>query len=582
MKQWKCKRCGYIHKGDNPPTNCPICGAPASEFILIEDNEIELASDFVQEVDIAIVGSGASALTAAITAFNEGFKVAVFEKDNEFGGTSKRSGGRIWVPNNVKQKAASIQDSSEDALKYMVRLAYPEKYDAGLEYYGVDKLKYDRLKSYVDNASEMIEFLANNEVFKYDMDYSWKQKPYVDYVDHLPDNKGIRGRTVLTFDQDGNPGMGNVLIERLQTYLETKQVLMYVNAKVDDVVIENNKVKGIVVNNELVKVNKGVVFGSGGFSKNNDLMERFQQGTYYGGCASPGCEGDLVKIAEKHAIPLGHMNNAFRAQSMVDVYNHDHNGSSNLFYIIGDSVLEVNKYGKRVMNEKRNYNDRTMKHFVWDEDNAEFPNRLMYLIFDQRSADLWKGFPPMPIDDINESSYIIHGQDIDELVSKLELRLGDLGMLVGRYELDDNFTNNLKETIAKFNEYAKTGVDLEFGRGTTDYDNEYTTFPPTNPGNETWPPKDSKNPTMYPLSDQGPYYCIILGPGTLDTNGGPLTNEYGQMFNYNNELIEGLYGAGNCISGIGRSSYAGAGATLGPGMTYGYLAIKDIKAKESK
>ncbi len=69
----------------------------------------------------------------------------------------------------------------------------------------------------------------------------------------------------------------------------------------------------------------------------------------------------------------------------------------NVFYIPGDSVIEVNRYGLRIMDEKRNYTDRAMVHFVWDPQRAEWTNMLVFMIFDQRTATLWQGFPPYPV-----------------------------------------------------------------------------------------------------------------------------------------------------------------------------------------
>jgi hypothetical protein len=167
--------------------------------------------------------------------------------------------------------------------------------------------------------------------------------------------------------------------------------------------------------------------------------------------------------------------------------------------------------------------------------------------------------------------YIIDGNTLDELAKNTNARLAQLDTKTGGFQLDSSFGENLKKTVARFNEFAKIGVDADFHRGECAYDREWTTFPPTVPSVQ-WPPKDSKNYTMYPLSPNGPYHAIILGAGTLDTNGGPIINHKAQVIDTENKPIPGLYGAGDCIASPTANAYWGGGSTIGPAMTYGYIA----------
>lgn len=257
---------------------------------------------------------------------------------------------------------------------------------------------------------------------------------------------------------------------------------------------------------------------------------------------------------------------------MIEVYLENPEGSGNVFYIPGDSVLEVNKFGRRTMDEKRNYTDRAMTHFVWDPVRAEWTNMLQFLIFDSRTVTLWQNNPPYPAAS-ETPSYLITAKTLDELAVEISKRLAKHAPHTGGFSLSADFANNLKETIVRFNEYAKTGKDLEFGRGDQVYDCEWTTYPPSVQG-IVWPDPASPNYTMYPFSDTGPYYAIILGAGTLDTNGGPLTDGNARVLDWDGKPIPGLYGAGNCIASPTANAYWGGGSTIGPGLTFGCLAAR--------
>ncbi|MBP1745385.1 MAG: flavoprotein, similar to 3-ketosteroid 1-dehydrogenase, partial [Firmicutes bacterium] len=290
------------------------------------------------------------------------------------------------------------------------------------------------------------------------------------------------------------------------------------------------------------------------------------------GCSAPTNTGDFIRMAGEIGAKMGNMAGAFRAESILENVIQYPDGSNNVFYIPGDSVIEVNKYGKRIMDEKRNYTDRTMMHFVWDPQRAEWTNMLVFMIFDQRTAALWQGFPPYPVQGKGEHpQYIISGSSLDELAEGISVHLGSLSEHTGDFRLDPDFLKNLKETIAKFNGFAEKGKDEDFMRGEFNYDREWTTFPPTVPQDE-WPPSGSKNYTMYPMSSVGPYYAIILAAGTLDTNGGPVINRKAQVIDVNGRPIPFLYGAGNCIASPTANAYWGAGSTIGPAITFGYIA----------
>ena len=540
-------------------------------------------SQWKYETDIVVVGSGAAAYSAAITAKSKGSDVIMVEKAPFAGGTTLRSGGGFWIPNNRFQREKGIGDSKEDATRYMARFSFPQLYNPSDPHLGLPEHEYGLISTYYDSAAKAVEYLESVSAVKTLQEINWLGRPQVDYQDHLPENKGIRGRVLYSKDADGKLGYGGELISQLKAWADGHGIPLLLNHRVSKIIREPDgtvigveaTVKGETI---AIRARKGVIFGSGGYTHNKSLMLHFQRGPHFGGCAAPTNTGDFVLMGSAIGAQLGNMAGAFRAEVVLEQVLSDPNGVHNVFYILGDSILEVNRYGKRIMDEKRNYSDRTMTHFVWDPQRAEWTNMLVFLIYDQRTATLWQGYPPLPVQG-QPAPYVISGNTLEELAKNIGIRLTAIATKTGGFTLDEGFAAGLKETVARFNTFAKDGMDKDFRRGDFNYDREWTTFPPTVPGAK-WPPEGTKNYTMYPLSDQGPYYAIILGAGTLDTNGGPLIDAKARVLDTENKPIPGLYGAGNCIASPTANAYWGAGSTIGPALTFGHVAA--LSAIEEK
>ena len=539
-----------------------------------------------QTADVVVVGSGGAAYSAAITARVQGVTVVMLEKGTLPGGTTMRSGGGFWIPNNRFQKQAGIEDKKEDALRYMARYSFPQLYNPDDARLGLPLNEYELLATYCDTASVMLDFMWDNGAIKSIMEINWTGKPQVDYMDHLPENKGIRGRVCYSMGQNGKQAYGGELVRQLKSWADAHQIPLMLGHRVTKI-LRNSRdevigVEATTADNRKVnfRANKAVIFCSGGFTHNQDLMLHFQRGPHFGGCAAPTNTGDFVLMAGAVGAELGNMAGAFRAEIVLEQALSDPGGMHNVFYVTGDSVLEVNRFGLRYGDEKRNYNDRTMTHFVWDSLRAEWSNMLTFMIYDQRTATLWGGFPPLPPPGF-AAPYVISGDNLEELAQNIRTRLTSLASRIGGFNLDDVFAPNLKQTIARFNLYASTGKDEEFHRGEFNYDREWTTSPPTMPG-AIWPPEGTRNYTMYPLSQEGPYHAIILGAGTLDTNGGPLINRRAQVLDTARIPIPGLYGAGNCIASPTANAYWGGGSTLGPALTFGHIAGKNAAVEIDK
>ncbi len=528
------------------------------------------------ETDIIVVGSGAAAYSAAITARSRGAEVIMIEKAEHYGGTTIRSGGGFWIPNNQFQRERGIEDSKEDALRYMARYSYPQLYNREDSHLGLPEHEYELIDAYYDHASEMVEFLDNIGAVKPIQEINWTGQPQVDYQDGLPENKGIRGRVLYAQDSKGKMSYGIELIRQMSAWAEAHNIPLMLNHRVSRIV---KNAEGTVVGVQTITpdgihasffAKNAVIFGSGGYTHDPELMLRLQRGPHFGGCAAPTNTGDFFKLAIEIGAMPANTAGAWRAETVLEQVLSDPAGVHNVFFVVGDSTLEVNRFGLRVMDEKRDYTDRGMVHFVWDPNRAEWTNMLLFWIYDERCATLWGGFPPLPPQGARPP-YVITADTLDSLALLIEERLARLAPHTGGFALDPTFVQNLAATVARYNSYALSGIDEEFHRGSFAYDREWTTFPPTIPGAE-WPPADSKNITLYPLSDTGPYHAIILGAGTLDTNGGPMINGKAQVLDTRGEPIPGLYGAGNCIASPTANAYWGAGSTIGPALTFGYLA----------
>ena len=165
---------------------------------------------------------------------------------------------------------------------------------------------------------------------------------------------------------------------------------------------------------------------------------------------------------------------------------------------------------------------------------------------------------------------MLSGQTFDGLAAAIQNRLTELAGETGGFRLDDSFAANLRDTVATFNGFAVAGVGPDFARGETPA--ELALHGPARPGN------DLPNPTMFPLSEAGPYYCIILGAGALDTRGGPKIDRRARLLDHRDRPIPGLYGAGNCISSPAGQAYWSAGGTLGPAIAFGFIAGREAAA----
>jgi 3-oxosteroid 1-dehydrogenase len=537
------------------------------------------ARRWAQTADVVVVGSGAAGLSAAIAARNAGASVIVLEKAAAAGGTTSKSQGVYWIPNNHHLRAKGKTDAKADAMRYMVRGAYPMLYREGLLRLGIGPRQYELIETFYDNAAPIVQELEASGVTRSAM----VELP--DYQDHYDGTTS--GRSLAPLKPSGEIGLGNELVRQLRTPLDAQKVPFLfrhavtglVRNAVGQVVGVNVKAPdGAVMD---LRARKAVVFASGGFTHNQELMINFQPGPVWGGCAVPTNQGDLIKIGIRNGTKLGNMVNAWRAQLVLESALDAPSVAQDVWQPPGDSMILVNKHGRRVVDEKRNYNERTRTHFAWDAVESEYPNKLLYMIYDRRTAELFAGNYPLGNPGESET-YVIQAASLPALAEAIQARLDTLQSRIGTERLSSSFVDNLKAQIARYNADAKQGIDTEFQRGKYPYDGVWQTQIMSRPRTDTpWKPAEP-NPTVYPIDTDGPLFAIILGAGTLDTNAGPVINARAQIVDVDEAPIPGLYGAGNCVASPAASAYWGAGSTLGPAIVFGTLAGRNAALEPVK
>jgi succinate dehydrogenase/fumarate reductase flavoprotein subunit len=556
----------------------------------------EVAS-WEDDVDVIVVGSGASALVAGAMAAAAGASVIALEKAAETGGTTRKSGGNAWVPDNHETRALGLADSRDGALHYMARTARPHLYSPDASNLGLPEWEYDGICLFIDegaNAFADLEAMGALETL-----------PLPDIPNFYSGvDEEVHGRTLAPRTPGGDPADGPELIRQLAEALEQRGGRIQLEHRVVSVVMDGERVVGVVAETpwgqSVSRAAKAVIFGSGGFTHSVELRRSFLRGPVFGGCAAITNEGDFVPIAQAVGADMRNMTESWNTPIQLERALAGDPTLTGTFSVVGNSVLCVNRYGRRAMNEKSVYNEATGPMLEFDGTRCEYPNMLMFAIFDQANYDSFRGSPfdggVMPAIGADDG-HLIKGDTLEHIAERIDERLAGLVRATGGLRLAPDFAAQLAVTVARFNEFARNGHDEDFGRGDTtverylyrlvanaaelgtDSPNQAASFGPGNSGWAAPESGDGGNPTMAPLADDGPYYAVILAAGMLDTKGGPRTDGHGRVLASRGVPIPGLYAVGNCAASPSGKAYWGGGATLGPMITYAWLAGQDAATR---
>ena len=557
--------------------------------------------------DVIVVGSGAGAMASAVFLADQGLRVLIVEKSDKYGGTSAISGGGIWIPNNHYFARKGGDDSVEQALTYL-KAAAGEQVDEA------------RLRAYLDNAPKMIETLTRTSHVRYAV-----ADKYPDYYPHLPgslpggrtldpelfdtsllgdelDNLrkpspstllmgriawtarhahkamargfgwqllilGLMLRYKLDFKwrrkskYDRRAALGSSLVAALRRSLMDRNVPLWLNTDFSGLISEKGRVTGVTVVREgreqKLMARLGVILGSGGFEQNQALREQYlPQPTHMAWSATPpgNNTGAALQAGLAQGAATALMDWAWWAPTIAVPGEEKPRGifAERAF----PGAIVVNGLGRRFVNEAAPYLE--FVDAMYRDNQVTAGNSVpAWVIFDGHFRQHYAMGPLMPAQVMPDSR--LRKEWRNTLYWKADT-LAELAQLIG---VD---TAGLENTVAKVNEYARTGVDPDFGRGGNVFDRYY--------GDSNIKP----NPCLAPLR-KGPFYAMRMDAGDIGTKGGLLTNANAQVVREDGQPIAGLYAIGNCSASVMGTSYPGAGGTLGPALTFAYVAANHLASQ---
>ncbi len=558
------------------------------------------------QFDVVVVGSGAGALLAAIRAADEGLSVLVVEKADVVGGTSAVSGGDIWIPDNHDMARHGLTDSIDAAFRYVKACARGLASD-------------DRVLAYVETARQMARYLAQIGV-------RYRAMPrYADYYPHV-EHSMPGGRTMdpIDFDaarlgldglalmRDTNPGQkilgralinafeartlvarepgakglavrillrywldlpwrfktrrdrrltgGLALIGGLLTALRQRKVPVWLKSPLQTLLIEDGEVVGVVVQRDgkplRVRTRKGVMLAAGGFERNQAMRERYlPQPTDQAWTTTPvGCNtGDAIAAGARAGAALHLMAHTWGVPTISVPKEEKFRGVFVERSMPGCMV--VNAHGQRFVDESCPYPEFQQAMFA---DHAKTGGAIpAWVVFD---ADFRRKYPMGPL---LPAEAVPDRKLPADWLGTLYWRDATLEGLARRIGVD---ARGLVASATRMTEFARTGRDLDFDRGGNVFDRYY--------GDDSVEP----NPNLAPIA-KGPFYAMKFYPGDIGTKGGLLTDRDAQVLDDKGLPIPGLYCVGNNSASVMGPSYPGAGATLGPAMTFAYRAVAHMVGK---
>ncbi|MFP3564396.1 FAD-binding protein [Paraburkholderia sp. SIMBA_030] len=549
--------------------------------------DITASWDF--EVDVIVLGAGAGGMSAAIVSKNEGLRPLLLEKTDQVGGTSAWSVGMMWFVDSAPMRQAGFQDSFEKARRYfaatvgttvgsplqesyitqgrvaldylvghselkVMAVHYPDYYpesDGGMFGRAHAPLEFDGrvlgphfkdlrapLPAFAPFGGMMLDlqdlnhFLSFTRSFK---SFSHVVKCFLRY-----------GKDRLSYHRGTRLVGGNALIARLYKTILDEQIPVWLGAHATRLITENGAVIGAEVTRDgrtsRVRAHRGVIIATGGYSGNLEMRrEHSRQPTVELGLGLPSNVGEGIRLGLSVGGRLDH--NARDTGYYVPISQYRNEKGNTLWghFMLDRSkpgFIAVNKEGNRFTNEAASYHAFTQGMF----DADAIPAFLVADAAAVKKYGIGVILPGMSLRRYEESGYLYSGETLAELAAKAGINAAGLA-----------------RSVVRNNRFAETGVDEDFGKGASAYN--------TYKGDPTHTP----NPCIGPIT-KGPFHAVKLMPGDFGTSRGLVTGPNGEILDSNDRPIPGIFACGNDMNSPVGGHYIGAGITLGPAVTFGYLA----------
>lgn len=511
---------------------------------------------------VIVVGSGAAGSAAALSAAVAGAEVVVLEGADLLGGTTTYSGGVSWLPGSATAVAAGIADTAEEARTYLRSLALGDV-DTGL------------VDAFLDDAAAVATWLEEHSELRWLL---------LDYPDYHPERPG--GLTTGRSLEPAPTAVPLDLVARLRLAPTLPAPVAYgeiADRRIDAAEIARREAAGILAAGRglvgvlLAAVERlggtvrtgcrvvalqtaddgrvvgartadgedlegAVVLATGGFERDPDLVRRFLRMPEIVPAGSPTARGDAIRLALDVGAELGNMSEAWWCPTAVldeELYEGEPVHRLLLTERIRPRSLIVDRSGRRYVDESRNYNDLGRAMHDFDPGTFSFPRATSWLLFDHAYRRRWHLGPLRR--DAPDPSWLHRGDSLEELAEHIGVEV-----------------SVLPRTVARFNELARLGQDLDFGRGSSAYERAL--------GDPT-----ADNPTLGPL-DEPPFYAVRVRPGAIGTKGGPRTDADGRVRARGGGVVAGLFAVGNAAANPFGLLYPGAGGTIGPMLVFGVRA----------